>query len=155
MLTKSKCPKLSPISEDDSSLVFSFTEVVYKKDIATLKNNNAAGIDDVLVEQLNKLGPRAHTWFHSMPYACFTYNRIPKVWRHSKIIVILKPGKDSGIPKCYRHVCIPPMSLCARVILNRIAPSYERHIIQEQAGFRPGESCCKQLLNLNQHIKDG
>ena len=28
--------------------------------MATLKNNKAAGIDDVLVEQLNNLGPNTH-----------------------------------------------------------------------------------------------
>ena len=52
MPTKPKCLKLSPISEDDSSLVFPFTEEEYKKGIATRKNKKAAGIDDVLVEQL-------------------------------------------------------------------------------------------------------
>ena len=51
MPTKHKCPKVSPISEDDSSLVFPFTEEEYKKGIATLKNKTSAGIDDVLVEQ--------------------------------------------------------------------------------------------------------
>ena len=52
MQTKPKCPKLSPIIEDDSSLVFPFTEEEYKKGIATLNNKKSAGIDDVLVEQL-------------------------------------------------------------------------------------------------------
>ena len=54
MPTKHRCPKLSLISEDDSSLVFHFTEEEYKKGITTLKTKKAAGIDDVLVEQLNK-----------------------------------------------------------------------------------------------------
>ena len=39
MPTKPKCPKLSPISEDDSSLVFSITEEEYKKGIETLKKS--------------------------------------------------------------------------------------------------------------------
>ena len=39
--------------------------------------------------------------------------------------------------------------LYKRLILNRIAPSVDRHLIKEQAGFRPGKSCCSQLLNLN------
>ena len=60
MPTKPKCPKLPPISEADSSLVFPFTKEEYKKGIATLKNRKAARIDDVLVEQLKNLGPRAH-----------------------------------------------------------------------------------------------
>ena len=45
MPAKHKCPKLSTVSEDDSSLVFPFTEEEYKKGIATLKNKKAAGID--------------------------------------------------------------------------------------------------------------
>ena len=49
MPTKPKCHKLSPISEDDSSLVFPFTEEEYKKG-STLKNKKAAGIDEPLVE---------------------------------------------------------------------------------------------------------
>ena len=54
MPTKPKCPKLSPISEDDSSLVFAFTEEEYNKGIATLKNKKTACIDDALVELLKK-----------------------------------------------------------------------------------------------------
>ena len=45
--------------------------------------------------------------------------------------------------------------LYKHLILNRIAPSVDRQLIKEQAGFRPGKSCCSQLLNLTQHIKDG
>ena len=52
MPAKPKCLKLSPISEDDSSLVFPFTEEEYKEGIASLKNKKAVGMDDVLVEQL-------------------------------------------------------------------------------------------------------
>ena len=45
--------------------------------------------------------------------------------------------------------------LYERLILNRIAPSLDRHLIKEQAGFRPGKSCFSQFLNLTQHIEDG
>ena len=45
--------------------------------------------------------------------------------------------------------------LFERLILNRIAPSVDRHLIKEQAGFRPRKPCCSQLLNLTQLIKDG
>ena len=41
-----------------------------------------------------------------------------------------------------------------KMILNRIAPTIEQHLIKEQAGFRPGKSCTSQLLNLTQHIED-
>ena len=156
MPTKFKCPKLSPISEDDSSLIFPFTEE-YKKGIATLKNKKTAVIYDVLVEQLKNIGPQAHRWLHSMLNACFTENRIPKVWRQSKIIAILKRGEDSVKPKSYTPISLLCLmyKLYERLILNRIAPSVDRHLIKEQAGYKPGKSCCSQLLNLTQHIEDG
>ena len=46
-------PILTTVEQSEHSLVYPFTEEEYRKGIATLKNNKAAGIDDVLVEQLN------------------------------------------------------------------------------------------------------
>ena len=45
--------------------------------------------------------------------------------------------------------------LYERMILNRIAPTIEQHLIKEQASFRSGKSCTSQLLKLTQHIEDG
>ena len=88
---------------------------------------------------------------------CFMANKIPTIWRQSKIIAILKPGKDSSIPKNYRPISLlcHTYKLYERMILNRIAPAIEQHLIKEQAGFRSGKSCTSQLLNLTQHIEDG
>ena len=52
MSTKSKRPALPPTTEVGESMVYPFSEEEYRRDIAALKNNMAAGIDDVLVEQL-------------------------------------------------------------------------------------------------------
>ena len=93
MQTKPKCPKLSPVSENDSSQVFPLTEEEYKKGIATLKNKKAAGIDDVLVEQLKNLGPRAHS------EELHTYILLYHMYK-----------------------------LCEHLILDRIAPSIDRHL---------------------------
>ena len=157
MPTKPKRPILTTVEQSEQSLVYPFTEEEYRKGIATLKNNKTASIDDVLIEQLKLLGPKAHRWLQSMLNTCFTENKIPKVWRQSRIIAILKPGKYASIPKSY----IPISLLChtyklyERLILNRITPTVESHLIKEQAGFRPGKLCTSQLLNLTQHIEDG
>ena len=138
-------------------MVYPFSEEESRKGVAILKNNKAAGRDDVLVEQLKNLGPKTHRWLLTMLNKCFMENKIPTLWRQSKIIAILKPGKDSAILKSYRP--IPPLchmyKLYERMVLNRIAPTIEQHLINEQAGFRPGKSCTSQLLNLIQHIEDG
>ena len=83
-----------------------FSEEEYKKGIAVLKNNNAAGRDDVLVEQLKHLGQNANKWLHTMLNVCFTENKTPKIWSKSKIITILKPGKNFVIPKDYRLISL-------------------------------------------------
>ena len=122
-----------------------------------MKINKAAGIDDVFVQQLNNLGPNAHKWLLAMLNNCFTQNKIQTIWRKLKIIGILKLGKDSATPKNYRPISLlcHMYTLYERLILNRIAPTIEEHLIKEQAGFRPGKSCTSQLLNLTQHIEDG
>ena len=109
------------------------------------------------MEQLKHLGPKAHKWLLTMLNICFMENKIPTIWRQSKIIAILKPGKDSSIPKNYRPISLlcHTYKLYERMILNRKAPTIEQHLIKEQAGFRSGKSCTSQLLNLTQHIEDG
>ena len=88
---------------------------------------------------------------------CFTGNKTPKIWRQSKIIAILKPGKDSATPKNYRPISLlcHTYKLYERIILNRIAPVVEQRLIKKQVGFMTGKSCTSQLLNLTQHIEDG
>ena len=76
MPTKPKRPILTTVEQSEQLLVYPFTEEEYRKGIATLKNNKAAGIVDVLVEQLKHLGPRAHRWLHWMLNTCFTENKM-------------------------------------------------------------------------------
>ena len=99
----------------------------------------------------------AHKWLLTMLNICFMENKIPTVWRQSKIIAILKPGNDSLIPMNYRPVSLlcHTYKLYERIILNRIAPAIEQHLIKEQTGFRSGKSCTSKILTLTQHIEDG
>ena len=74
------------------------------------------------------------------------------------MIAILKPGKDSTLPKSCRPISLlcHTYKLFKRMILNRLNPLIETMIIEQQAGFRPGKSTTGQLLNLTpQHIEDG
>ena len=155
MPSKLKRPVI-PETEAGTFMVSPFSVDEYRKGVATLKNNKAAGREDVLVEQLENLGPNAHKWLRAMLNNCFINNKIPTMWR-PKIIAILKPGKDSSIPKSYRPISLlcHTYKLYERMILNRIAPTIEQHLIKEQADFRAGKSCTSQLLNLTQHIEDG
>ena len=63
MSNKSNRHVLSPTAKE--SMVYPFGEKEYRRGIATLKNNKAAGIDDVLVEQLKNLGAKTQQLLHS------------------------------------------------------------------------------------------
>ena len=156
MPSKPKRPVM-PETEAGTSMVSPFSENEYRKGGATLRNNKAAGRNDFLVEKLKNLGPNAHKWLHAMLNNCFIDNKIPTICKQSKIIAILKPGKDSAFPKSYRHISLlcQMYKLYERMILIRIAPTIEQYLIREQAGIRASKSCTSQLLNLTQHIEDG
>ena len=70
-----------------------FSEEEYRKGIAALKNNKAAGKDDVLVEQLKHLGPKANKWLHTMLNACFTRNRTPRYRDNQRLLPYASQGK--------------------------------------------------------------
>ena len=73
------------------------------------------------------------------------------------MIAILKPGKDPQAAKSYRPISLlcHLYKLFERLILNRLGPTVEKHLIAEQAGFRPEKSCTGQVLNLTEFIEDG
>ena len=60
--TQPKRPIITIAQQGEQSLVYLFTEAEDRKVIATLYNNKAVSIDDVLVDQLMNLGRRAHRW---------------------------------------------------------------------------------------------
>ena len=156
MPSKYKRPVLPTEATEEVTLVYPFSEEEYRKEIAVLKNGKAAGIDDVLVDQINNIASISHKWLLDMLNKCFIENKVPILWRQSKIIAILKPGKDSMIPKNYRPISLlcHTYKLYERLILNRIALIVEGHLFKEHAGFMPRRSYTIQLLNLTQHIED-
>ena len=122
--------------------------------IKEMKSNKGAGLDDILCEQIKHLGPAALQWLLGMFNGCMSTNSIPKLWRKSRVVTLLKPCKDQASPKSYRPISLPchTYKLFERLVLNHVAPFVDEHLIPEQAGYRSGKSCTSQLLNL---IEDG
>ena len=149
--------KIPSHTDAEHSLTDPFTMEELKKGVKALANNKAAGLDDILCEQIKHLGVKTQTWLLQMMNNVMESNKFPKLWRKSRVIAILKPGKDSSLPKNYRPISLlcHTYKLFERMLLNRLNPITEDAIIQEQSGFRSGKSCTSQLLNLTQHIEDG
>ena len=99
------------------------------------------------------LGPRAHKWLQTMLSKCLTENKIPKLWRKSKIVAIFKPGKDSEIPKSYRPISLlcHTYKLYERMILNRVTPLLEQNhriLIQKRYNITQDSRLCRVLQNM-------
>ena len=141
----------------DTESTWQFSDEELDAAIDCLKNSKAAGLDDIRTEQIKHFGPTARKWLLSLFNSCVTLSQLPKIWRKARVIAILKPGKDPHEVKSYRPISLlcHLFKLFERLILNRLGPITEEHLIQEQAGFRPGKSCTGQVLNLNQHFEDG
>ncbi|VVC42657.1 Reverse transcriptase domain, partial [Cinara cedri] len=125
--------------------------------IETMKLRKAAGLDNIFVEQIRNFGPKAKQWLLTLYNEIRNRKIIPKIWRITKIIALLKPGKDKDDPKNYCPISLlcHTYKLFERMLLNRLVPFVESTLIKEQAGFRPGKSCTGQILNLTQKIENG
>jgi len=64
-----------------------------------VKNGKAAEIDGILPEFLKFLGPKGNAWITNFFLAVKNNNVLSKLWRETKVIAILKPGKPENYPR--------------------------------------------------------
>ena len=86
---------------------------------------------------------------------CLHMKKVPKIWKHAKVVAVLKPKKPPNVTSSYRPVnllCVPS-KLYERLIYNRIQPTAESVLPKKQVGFRPGRSSQDQVVSLTEDIK--
>ena len=122
-----------------------------------MKTGKASGLDGITTEMIQHFGPKTMSWVLNLFNNCAATCRIPNGWRKTKVVALLKPGKDPKVPKSYRPISLLCIlyKLYERMIMARMSPTVEENLTPDQAGFRPGRSTCGQLLNLTQYIEDG
>ena len=109
--------------------------------IITLKNGKATGLNNILTEELKHFGPKALNWLLQLYNNCIATMKIPKTWLRSRVIALLKPGKDPALAKSYRPISLLSHSfkLMEWLQLNRLSPFVEEHLIvlanQQQVSF--------------------
>jgi hypothetical protein len=83
-------------------------------------------------------------------------HHFPAVWKHARVISILKPGKDPSLPSSYRPISLLEKiaKLCEKILLTRILNkvSKRRLMRDEQFGFRPRHRTSLQLARLVERI---
>ena len=101
----------------ESKLTSSFLMEVLLHGAKALKNNKAADLDNMLCEQIKHFGKATLRWLLQMITSILKTQKFPKLWRKSKVIAILKPGKDSTLPNRatdQSHCCVTHTS-CSNV----------------------------------------
>lgn len=123
--------------------------------ISSVKPGKTIGLDNIATEQIKHFGSHAKNWLLRLYNHGLTTYKLPKIWKKSWIVALLKLGKDPSIPKSFWPISLlcHTYKLFECLTLNRIAPTIDKQIIPEQAGFHHGKST-SQLLNLTQHIED-
>jgi len=86
----------------------------------------------------------------------WNHGQLPKEWKHSIVIPILKPNKPKFDPNSYRPISLTS-SLCKlmeRIVTTRLASFVETNglLTHCQAGFRKGRSCLDQIMCLQDEI---
>ena len=149
--------KIKRCGQENHDFDDDFTIIELQTSLKHLKNGKAAGLDEILTEEIKNFGPVTTQWVLNLLNACARTHRLPRLWRQARVVALLKPGKDPSSPKSFRPISLlcHLYKLYERLILNRLSPIIEHVLIPEQAGFRPGKSCTAQVLNLTQHIEDG
>ncbi|VVC39079.1 Reverse transcriptase domain, partial [Cinara cedri] len=135
------------------------TSAIYSSEFSTdeirmvlkeIKLNKAAGFDGIYSEFFKHSGHKTQAWLAAFCSDILDTATLPKLFKKTKIIAILKPGKPATDPTHYRPISLlsTTYKILERLILNRIRPEIVKILPVEQAGFRTNRSCAKQVLAL-------
>ena len=82
--------------------------------ISTLAVGKAAGMDGIFPEFLKHLGPKVKTWLLALNNKIMAKGQLPAAFKRSKIIAVLKPGKEADSAENYRPIAL--LSVCYKLL---------------------------------------
>lgn len=122
-----------------------------------MRNMKAPGEDGILNIVLKNLGDNSLTLLCNIFNKCLNLSYFPNSWKRSKVIPILKPGKDPTSEKSYRPISLLSSisKIFEKLILSRLDEHIQRNniLMDEQFGFRKGHSTTHQLARVVNKIK--
>ena len=136
-------------------LCTNFNKEELKTAIQTMKPAKAPRFDNLYPEFFMHLHDLCLTWFITLFSTCLSRKKVPKIWKLSMIVAVLKRNKSANEPKSYRPIsllCIP-FKLFEKLIYNRIHHIIKKILPHEQAGFRHGKGTVDQVALMTNDIK--
>lgn len=122
-----------------------------------VKPLKSPGVDGIPYLLLKKLPDSAIQFISILFNSCLKVHYFPSAWKISKVIPILKPGKDPTTPKSYRPISLLPSlsKLFENLIKTRLQNFVDENniMIAEQFGFRNGHSTIHQVHRIINMVK--
>ena len=124
------------------------------KAIRKLKNNKAAGLDEIPAELLKQGGEPVTEALTELFNKIWHAEEIPEEWREGIIIPLSKKGclSDCNNWRGITLLSVPGKVFCS-MLFNRLKTQVGQRLREEQAGFRSGRSCTEQILILRNIIE--
>ena len=114
--------------------------------IKKLKNGKSPGLDNINAELLKHGNLELAEELRTIYECTWSQGIIPSEWKKGVITIVPKSG---DLSKCSnnRGITLLPLALKVlnRIIINRIEPSINKILRENQAGFRKGRSCREQI----------
>jgi hypothetical protein len=124
--------------------------------ILGLEISKAPGPDGIPNRALKHLPQRVIFLLLALFYAIFRAQYFPPVWKHARVISILKPGKDPALTSSYRPINLPDTigKVFEKIRLSRILSEVSgRWLLRdEQFCLRPKHSTSVQLARLFERV---
>jgi len=102
----------------DKRLPHPFTEEEISTALQKTKPATAPDYDNIHMEFLKNLDPKARTWLSKFFFRIMATHSIPKFWRKAKVIAVEKPNEDPSLAVIYRQISL--LSVCYK-LLERLA----------------------------------
>ena len=131
------------------------TEQQVKKAIQDSKTNKSTGPDNINIQHLKHLGPKAISLLTDTYNQAILINSIPASWKLAKIIPIPKPNKKPNEGTSYRPISL--LSPIAKTLEKIILPNITDNIpnTTHQHGFKKHHSTSTALHSITNSIAKG
>ena len=84
--------KIKRCGQENDDFADDFVTTEMQNSLKHLKNRKAAGLDEILSEEIKNFGPITTQWAMSLLNACAIAHRLPILWRQARVVALLKPG---------------------------------------------------------------
>ena len=120
-------------------------------------NNSAVGLDCISYQLVSHLPLIWKELLHTLFQDCWINGTIPKIWKKSVVIPVLKQGKTRSEVGSYRPIALTSnvCKLFEKIILKRLLYYCDKQNIipVNQAGFRKGRCTLDHLITLTNQVK--